>query len=171
MQADPSLHSFDVAEQSHTPQDPELWRKWSLQVYGGYVVHVGPHWFLVNGTRVEAGILHTYSTTKTRLFISWGQKTKQNQRKGFQKLSPPKPPEQIFHRLWVDMKKKVLTSSTLLWVIQFKCFPPCFWQPTWAPAPKEKCFLKKQNSSCWIKENTRLGWIVQTESHFSHDLE
>lgn len=64
----PPLRSLDVAQQSHAPQDPELWRKWSLQVHGSNVVDVGPHWFFVDGTGVEAGILHTCGTTKTRLF-------------------------------------------------------------------------------------------------------
>lgn len=54
--------SFDVAEQSHAPQDPVLRRERGLQVHGCDVVHVGPERLLVDGAGVEAGILHTCST-------------------------------------------------------------------------------------------------------------
>lgn len=52
--------------------------------------------------------------------------------------------------------KKRMTSSTLLWVIQLKCLPQCFWQPTWAPAPKENVFSRTRKA---VAESKKLqGW-------------
>lgn len=63
--------------------------------------------------------------------------------------------------------KKRLTSSTLLWVIQLKCLPQCFWQPTWAPAPKENVFSRSRTAVAESKK-LRAEEHLEQHSHFSH---
>ena len=52
------MRSLDVTQQGHAPQYPVVWSQSGPQVHGCDVVHVCPHWLLIDRTGVQTRILH-----------------------------------------------------------------------------------------------------------------